>query len=313
MPKVSAILPIYGEKVIERSLRSLLEQTLDDIEFILVDDCSPDSAYEIAERILAEEQYAHLKDNIKIIHHQENKGVQAVRRNGWLASTGDYIYQFDSDDWLDRDILRKLWEKAVEGDYDMVECDFYESDAEGNDHNHVYPEPHPYEDWVPWPGIPVHWNKIFRRSVYENDIEWPTEPFIEDYLIVTQLLYYCKSHCYINDILYHYFLNPAGIMLRSKNGEKAVMKTRLIPMIEQFLDSKGVLEKYRDRLAIMKSQAMEEAWDMPRKDFMKVFPKDRFKILTCKYIPLRTRLGHISKMLGIHGISKLFCIIAFFV
>ena len=82
----------------ERCLRSLLGQTLDDIEFILVDDCSPDSAYDITMRVIAEEQYAHLKDNIKIIHHPENKGVQAVRRTGWLASTGDYIYQCDSDD-----------------------------------------------------------------------------------------------------------------------------------------------------------------------------------------------------------------------
>ena len=297
----------------ERCLRSLLGQTLDDIEFILVDDCSPDSAYDITMRVIAEEQYAHLKDNIKIIHHPENKGVQAVRRTGWLASTGDYIYQCDSDDWLEPDMLRKLWEKAVEGDYDMVECDFYESDADGNDHNHVYPGPRSYEDWIPWPGIPVHWDKIFKRSVYQHDIYWPTEPFIEDYIIITQLLYYCKTHCYINEILYHYFLNPGGIMLRSKKSEKVNGKKRLIPIIEDFLDSKGVLAKYQDRLAIMKSEAMEEAWDLPHREFMDVFPKDRFKILTCKYIPLKTRLGHLSKMLGIHGISKLFCIIVFFV
>jgi len=108
------VFPIYGEKYIERSLRSLLDQTLEDIEFILVDDRSPDSAYEKVMRLLEEGKYAHLKDNVKIIRHDVNKGVHVVRRTGWEASSGDYIYYMDSDDWLDLDMLRKLWEKAEE-------------------------------------------------------------------------------------------------------------------------------------------------------------------------------------------------------
>ena len=289
----------------ERSLRSLLEQTLDDIEFILVDDCSPDSAYDIAMRVIAEEKYAHLRDNIKIVHHEKNKGVAAVRRSGWEASTGDYIYQFDSDDWMDRDMLQKLWEKAVEGDYDIVECDYYESDSDGNDYKHPYSGPPAYEDWIPWPGIIVQWNKIVKRSVYQNDIIWPPESFLEDYIIVSQLFYYSHSHYCLDDILYHYYQNPDGIMLGSKKSERAIAKKRLIPIIEDFFRSKGLLDKYQDHISIMKSEAMEEAWDMPHKEFMDVFPKDRFKIFTCRYIPLKTKLGHLSKMLGIHGISKL--------
>ena len=299
---VSVIIPVYKvERFIERCVRSLMEQTWKDAEFIFVDDASPDRSIEIVQRVASEYQR-----DFRIIRHETNRGLPSARNTGLLHAKGDYIYHCDSDDWLDRDMLRKLWEKAVEGDYDMVECDFYECDEDGNDHSHIYPQKPDHEDWIPWPYTPVHWNKIFKRCIYQNDINWPSEHLLEDYIIVTQLIYYCKSYCYIDDILYHYYLNPKGIMIRSDKREIIKGRKKLIRFAEDFLQSKGLLSRYEVRLTIMKSETMAEAWNLPRKEFLDVFPEDRLKVLTCKSIPLGRRLGHLSKLLGIHGLGKIF-------
>ena len=314
MPKVSAVLSLYGEKNMERSLRSLLEQTLDDIEFILVDDCSPDSAYDIAMRVIAEEKYAHLRDNIKIVHHEKNKGVAAVRRSGWEASTGDYIYQFDSDDWMDHDMLKVLWENAVEGDYDMVECDYQESDGtQIFPHYEFTEEDKKYEGWIKAVGTTTLWNKIFRRSVYENDITWPCNPVWEDFTLLTQLYYYARKKYYIDQKLYYYYHNPEGTSLGSDPRKKIHGIKEQLSILEPFMRSKGLYKDYEFFFYKMKSEAMQLGWELPRKEFLQIYPKDRPKILFQRSINLKTRLGHLTKLLGVHGISKLFCIILIFV
>lgn len=303
MPRVSAIVPIYGEKHLERCVRSLLEQTLDDMEFIFVDDRSPDSAYDLLLQIIAEEQYARLKDNIKIIRHDVNKGVPAVRRTGLEASSGDYIYQCDSDDWLDKDMLRILWEKAVEGGYDMVECNFYVSDGQGNDKITPFYE---YDKdacyWPRFPGTSTLWNKIFRRDVYLNDISWPENPYWEDYTLLVQLMYYSPRQCYLEEALYYYYVNPEGIMKVLDPRRRIKGITDQMTLLEDFTERHGIYDLFRKRFLLYKSEAMIEAWDLPRKEFLQVFPEDRLAVLLCKAVPLEKRLGILTKLLGIHGI-----------
>ena len=306
-------MPVYGEKYLERAVRSLLGQTLEDVEFIFVDDRSPDSAYDILLSIIAEERYARLKDNIRIVRHDVNRGVPAVRRTGWEASTGDYIYQCDSDDWLDPEILRVLWEKAVEGGYDIVECNYWEAEGEDSYHKPNFPPPPPYEDWIICPCTPTFWNKLVKRSVYDKMMIWPQNSYLEDIAIVSQLICNAEKRCYMDRSLYFYFQNTDGIMLKTDNRNRVVGMTDQIELLSSFMRGKGLYFKYRDRLDSMRSEAMQAAWGLPWKEFIKVFPKDRLRILCNRYIPLRTRLGHMTKLLGIHGISKLFCIIAIFV
>ena len=300
-------MPIYGESFVERGVRSLLAQTLDDIEFIFVDDRSPDNAYDIFLRVIAEEQYAHLKDNIKIVRHEVNKGAATVRRTGWEASTGDYIYQVDSDDWMDKDMLRKMWEKAVEGDYDEVECDAWLANGKYPLQKIVfYMNEKGSPNWIKNPGTPTVWNKIFKRSVYQNDIIWPVYSYWEDYPLISQLMYYSKSYFHLDTPLYYYYVNPDGIMIATDHRKKVEAMTAQINLLETFMRDKGIYKKNQARFAIMKSDTMQEAWSLPRKEFVKVFRKDWPEVFLCKYVPLKTKLGHISKMLGIHGIGKKF-------
>ena len=78
MPKVSVIVTVYGvERYIERCARSLFEQTLDDMEYIFVDDCSKDSSISVLENVIT--QYPLRKGQVRIVHHEQNKGVSRAR------------------------------------------------------------------------------------------------------------------------------------------------------------------------------------------------------------------------------------------
>ena len=121
---LSVIIPIFRvEAYIERCTRSLMEQTLDDIEFIFVDDCSPDGSMEVLERVLND--YPKRQGQVHILHHTENRGLPAARNTGLAAATGDYIFHCDSDDYLEREALKDMYEAAVKGDADIVYTDWY--------------------------------------------------------------------------------------------------------------------------------------------------------------------------------------------
>ena len=97
MPKVSVIVPVYNaEKYIERCVRSLYNQTLDDIEYIFVDDCTPDNSMEVLQKVM--DEYPKRKLHTKIIIHTTNTGQSGSRKDGILAATGDYIIHCDADD-----------------------------------------------------------------------------------------------------------------------------------------------------------------------------------------------------------------------
>ena len=139
MPKVSVIIPVYGvEKYIERCARSLFEQTLNDIEYIFVDDCSPDKSIEILEHIVEEyrPRFTREKKVVRIERMLTNSGLPAVRKHGIQFSTGEYVIHCDSDDWVHPEMYERLYNYAVTGDYDMVWCDYYRSDGKHNEYIH---------------------------------------------------------------------------------------------------------------------------------------------------------------------------------
>ena len=127
MPKVSVIIPIYSvEKYIEKCAHSLFKQTLDDIEYIFIDDCTPDHSIEIIKDVL--EQYPHRKKQTRIVRMPMNSGIGAVRKHGIQLATGDYIIHCDSDDWVDVTMYENMYKKALEENLDIVFCDYYETD-----------------------------------------------------------------------------------------------------------------------------------------------------------------------------------------
>lgn len=123
--KVSVIIPVYkAEPYIEKCVRTLFGQTLDDLEFIFVDDCSPDRSIEVMERVLSE--FPDRREQVKVIRHEVNQGVSSARQHGVDAATGEYIIHCDPDDWVELNMYELLYVEAKVKDADIVGCDFVE-------------------------------------------------------------------------------------------------------------------------------------------------------------------------------------------
>ena len=125
MLKISILTPIYGvEKYIEQCARSLFEQSYAPIEYIFVDDCTPDKSIGILQSLLKE--YPERAQQVRIIHHDRNRGVGAARQTALMAATGDYLLFADSDDMLPEDAVKKLARKADSSHADLIDGGYRE-------------------------------------------------------------------------------------------------------------------------------------------------------------------------------------------
>ncbi len=118
--KVSILVPVYGvEKYIEQCAHSLMEQTYDDMEYVFVDDCSPDDSIAILKRVVA--QYPQRSGQVRIIHHDHNRGIGATRDTALTAATGECFIYVDSDDYVDKRCVELLVKRMEETGAQMVD------------------------------------------------------------------------------------------------------------------------------------------------------------------------------------------------
>lgn len=123
MCKLSIIIPIYKvEDYIERCATSLFLQTLSDVEYIFINDKTPDKSMDVLDRVIS--KFPHLSDSIHIIEHSENKGLAATRITGLQFSQGEYVAFCDSDDWIDPEMYVQLYKTATDENADMVYCNY---------------------------------------------------------------------------------------------------------------------------------------------------------------------------------------------
>ena len=207
-PLLSVIVPVYGvESYIERCAISLFEQTLDNIEFIFVDDKTKDKSIEILEKIL--NKYPQRRERVKFIRHKENKGLAASRQDGFDIAQGEYIAHCDSDDWVEREMYERMLRKAVEDNADIVCCNYFEeynkkqikveydiSEETQDDVMNSYPS-------TIYSAV---WNKIIKRKLYiDNNIRWfKNINMQEDLGITTRLRILSTKTTILNLCLYHY-------------------------------------------------------------------------------------------------------------
>ena len=123
--KVSLLVPVYGvEKYIRQCSQTLFGQTYDDIEYVFVDDCSPDNSVAVIRQVLA--KYPHREQQVRIIRHDRkirhdrNRGLGAARKTALEAATGDFVLNVDSDDYLALDAVGKLVSCQQLTDADIV-------------------------------------------------------------------------------------------------------------------------------------------------------------------------------------------------
>lgn len=211
MPEISVIVPVYKVSAfIERCAESLMRQTFDDVEFIFVDDASPDDSRSRLETVLA--RYPERK--VRILTHERNSGLPASRKTGVAAAAGRFVYQCDADDWVETDILEKLHSAAVEKHADFVYCDFYLTFGENERymHNPAYSTPDEMlrKGFLSGDCKYNWWNKLIKRELLDG-VEFPVDHFKggED-MVVIGILSRARTLAYVPEALYHYVKTNAG-------------------------------------------------------------------------------------------------------
>lgn len=143
-PFFSIVMPAYGvEQYIAKAIESVQNQTFSDWEVIVVDDCTPDRSGEIAKR------YAEQDSRIRVVHHEVNQGLSPARNTGTDAARGQYIWYMDPDDWVENDLLQRVWDSLEKNPaqivvFGLVE-EYYDSAGELKYTNTICPKEQFYE------------------------------------------------------------------------------------------------------------------------------------------------------------------------
>ncbi|OAS17212.1 glycosyltransferase family 2 protein [Paenibacillus oryzisoli] len=185
--KVSVIIPVYNaEKYLVPCIESLISQTLEECEFIFINDGSQDGSAGIIE------SFAKLDSRIKLIH-QNNQGVSMARNHGLRLASGEYVGFVDADDYVEKDMFETLYWTAKEEDYDVV-ISIFETEIAGSKVITTYPFPTDTklargfieQEIITYllksDQMNTVWNKLYKRTlIFDHGVEFPQNmPLGED-------------------------------------------------------------------------------------------------------------------------------------
>ncbi len=256
MPKVSVLIPIYNvEKYIPRCAKSLLDQTLQDIEYIFVNDCTPDNSINILNEII--EGYPHRKNQIKIIHHSVNRGLAAARNTGIATASGDYIIHCDSDDWVEPEMYEEMYLRAVEDNADIVTCDFFREKKGETKYVKHYFSNDPDANIKALLNQEVHaygWSKLIKRSLYiDNHLKYIEGLDLwEDLLMATKTFLIAKKVSCINKALYHYNRLNSGSLINQFSANSLNQIVRVVKEIEDYYRERNIIDKFQAEINNLK-------------------------------------------------------------
>lgn len=232
MVKVSVIVPVYNvEEYLSKCLESLVNQTLEDIEIIVVNDGTKDNSQKIIDKY--SKKYPNkIKSFIK-----ENGGLSSARNYGLKYATGEYIGFVDSDDWVELDMYEKMYNKAVENNFDIVVCDlfYYFEDVKKKASSNIKSDIKDDDVKKSMLNIyPAAWNKIYHNKLFKHNVMFKEKVWYEDVEFMYRLYPHIHSVGVISEPLYDY-----------RQREGAITKTfdeRVFNYIENW---NGIIEYYK--------------------------------------------------------------------
>lgn len=210
MPAVSVIVPVYKvEPYIARCARSLFGQTLKDIEYIFIDDCTPDRSIEVLREVL--EEYPERKEQVRIFRVPENGGQAKVRMKGLELATGDYVIHCDSDDFLAPEAYERMYKEAISGGYDLVEADFHMGDDGAWKVCSTRSEKgRELADILTGKVMGNVTCRLVRRELLEGLVP-PASNMGEDMVLALQFTAKAHSIGHVDEPLYYYYVRPDSI------------------------------------------------------------------------------------------------------
>lgn len=216
-PLISVIIPVYGvEKYISQCLESVINQTYNNLEIIVINDGTKDRSAEIAK------EYAAKDSRIKV-YDFKNGGLSVARNRGLEIATGEYISYLDSDDWLDTKMYETLLETAMKNEADMVKCGIIETNGASeekitfSDVKIINNEQHKaFENYFKGILWTLAWNGLYKKELAKK-VKFPDNVVHEDNYSSGMFLYLAKKVIAMPFCLNYYRVNDAGI---SKGGVK---------------------------------------------------------------------------------------------
>ena len=250
--KVSILVPFFKvEQYVGRCVESLFTQTYKNIEYIFVNDCSPDKSMEVINSMIDKYDMA---SKCKIIVHENNLGISASRNDCLDNMTGDYFLFIDSDDYIDKDMVEMLVEAALKENADISGCGYIEEYA---DHSVEHPQKYTNDHNEMMRAITlltikgVMWKLLVRSTIvteHREEVRFiPDRNMVDDYLFCCQIIYYAQRFAGVDRCMYHWIqYNPNNYthttIFAVESQAAAIRKT------EDFYREKGVYEVVSDSL-----------------------------------------------------------------
>lgn len=236
MPKVSVIVPVYNvEKYIEKCLNTLVNQTLKEIEIIIVNDGSKDNSKEIIKKFIG--MYPE-----KIVYlEKENGGLSDARNFGIPYAKGEYIAFLDSDDYVELNMYEDMYKIAQNENSDMVECDFiWEYPNKSRiDTGEIYHGKHEMLEKV----RVVAWNKLIKKSVLDKaNVQFPKGFRYEDIEFTYKLLPYLEKVSFLKKPCVHYIQRDTSISNTQNERTKEILD--VFDNVIKYYKEKGLYEEY---------------------------------------------------------------------
>ena len=239
---VSVIIPVYNtESYLERCIKSVIEQSYDDFELLLIDDGSTDGSGKICD------QYADTYEKVRVVHN-ENQGPAASRACGISLAQGEFVMFVDSDDWLHKDMLLVMTREQAESGASMVTCIYTDVNDKGNEKKQLTFQEDHIDCLTAEEGIlHIHrtrylsgspCTKLYKRELFEG-IDFHTEVTIgEDYSMIVQLVEKTDGIRMLSCSLYYRYvrrgsISHAGYTERHRKAFDNYMQVR-IGLIERY-------------------------------------------------------------------------------
>lgn len=295
MSKVSVIVPVYNVgRFVRRCAESLLSQTLQDIEVIFVDDCSPDDSADIIREVIS----MHPERDARIVSHPENRGLPGARNTGLALARGEYVFHCDGDDWVEADMLEQMYALAVNSGADVVYCDFYLSYEKDERYmaNLRFESAEALLRQGFLSGAVKYnvWNKLVRRSVYsDNGISFPNGHSMGEDMTMIRLLACSKTVSYLPAALYHYVQTNTSAFSKTQSPKQLADVLYNVDETVTFLKEKFDNE-LEDDIKNFKLSIKFPFLISDRKDqyalWKEWYPEANSNVLSNKILPLRSRM-----------------------
>ena len=295
---VSIIVPVYKAEVfIERCAHALFGQTFLNMEYVFVDDASPDNSINIIQRMAL--YYPHRAGSIHYVRHSRNRGVAAARNTGLFSAIGDFVIFFDSDDWMEKNTVESMYEEIIRTNADIVWTDFYKTYP---DHEILSVQKIDSTALACVKALlceQMHgglWNKLVRRSLYEKyDVCFlPGLNIWEDLRVCIQLFSYAKNIVYLPRAFYHYVQYNKDSVCTAEvlTGLNDVVGNA--ESVFSFLAKNGICDKVRTEMNYLKLATKRNLLIRTHlHSFIRwklIYPEANAYILTYRALPLRLRM-----------------------